>query len=220
MITLLKNLFLFKNTDFEEISKKYSLEDKISVIKFADGEEILSADEKTGGIFVVADGKGKIISVSKKHDAPLRYIAAGDTFGAASLYGSGASHRTKVIAVGHLCAAVLPLEAVTELIENESEIALNYIKFLSDRVGFLNRKIAAFSAGSAEEKLALYLLSLPFENGACTLTESYTDIAKMLDTGRASLYRSIEAFEQNGIIHRDGRKIFLDDAAALYEMIN
>lgn len=220
MITLLKNLFLFKDTDFEEICKKYSLEDKISVTKYADGEEILSADEKTGGIFVVADGKGKIISVSKKHDAPLRNLTVGDTFGAASLYGSGASHRTKVIAVGQLSAAVLPLETVTELIENESEIALNYIRFLSDRVAFLNRKIAAFSAGSAEEKLALYLLSLPFENGACTLAESYTDIAKMLDTGRASLYRSIEAFEQNGIIHRDGRKIFLDDAAALYEMIN
>ena len=220
MITLLKNLILFRNTDFEEICKKYSLQEKITVKDYEDGKEILSADEETQGIFVVTEGKGKIISVSKKHSAPLRYLSRGDTFGAASLFVSDSSHRTKVIACGHLSAAVLPLDVITELIENESEVALNYIRFLSDRVGFLNRKIAAFSAGSAEEKLALYLLSLPFENGAYTLTESYTDIAKMLDTGRASLYRSIEAFEQNGIIHRDGRRIFLDDADALYEMIN
>ncbi len=220
MFTLLKNLFLFKNTDFEGICNKYSLEERITVRDYDDGEEILSADEAVKGIFIVIEGKGKIISVSKKHEAPLRNLTVGDTFGAASLYGSGASHRTKVIAVGHLCAAVLPLATVTELIENESEIALNYVRFLSDRVGFLNRKIAAFSAGSAEEKLALYLLSLPFENGSCILRESYTDIAKMLDTGRASLYRSIEAFEQNGIIHRDGRTVYLDDAEKLYEMIN
>ncbi len=219
MKNLLKDLFLFKGLDYDELDGKYSVSRKIKTIEYEDGSQVLTSSDGDKGIFILIKGKAKIVSVSKKHDAPLRFLSEGDTFGAASLYGSEITHRTRVISEGQMTALIIPRELTDELIEKESRVALNYIGFLSDRVSFLNRKIAAFSAGSADEKLALYLLSLPFDSGVCTLSDSYTDIAKALDVGRASLYRSIENFEKAGIIKRDGKIIRLTDKDKLNGMI-
>lgn len=220
MNTLLRNLFLFKGIDFEKIDKKYSVVKETKQFEYENGQLVLAANGKTRGIFIVSEGEGCIVAVSKKHNAPLRHVVKGDTFGAANLYGAPLPHRTEVYACGKLKVLMLPPELIDRLIENEGAVALNYIKFLSDRVSFLNRKISAFSAGSAEEKLALFLLSLPIENGCVQLTESYTEIAKMLDLGRASLYRSIESLENADIIRRNGRTVYIDDRLSLLEMIN
>ncbi len=220
MLKLLENLFIFNGIDFSNINNKYGITEKINVTEYCDGETVLTSENGQVGVFLVLEGNGYIYSVSKNHKAPLRYLSEGDTFGAASLYGTPTSHRTKVIAQEHMKTAILTIELITELIENESEIALNYIRFLSDRVSFLNRKIAAFSAGSAEEKFALYLLSLPYENEILQLSESYTNIAKTLDIGRASLYRAIENFENSGIISRSGKSILITDRNKLLQMIN
>lgn len=219
MLDLIKNLFLFRNIEFESVCKKYDLAERIEISEFYDGQTVMNSSDGHYGVFVVLEGSGYISSVSKKHIAPLRYLTKGDTFGAASLYGTPTVHRTQVIAKDYMKTAVLPADFVTLLIENETRIAFNYITFLSDRVSFLNRKIAAFSAGSAEEKLALYLLSLPHDDETLILTESYTYIAKALDIGRASLYRAIETLENEKIIRKSGKHIYIDDRNMLLQMI-
>lgn len=220
MFEYIEKLFLFKNVDFAYANEKYGILNRTVVSEYDDGQSVLTSDDGRDGVFVVLDGGGYICSASKKHYATLRCLKKGDTFGAASLFGAPTEHKTKVIAKNYLKTAVLPVDLISELLEKESKIALNYICFLSDRVSFLNRKITAFSAGSAEEKLALYLLSLPCESNVITLNESYTEIAKILDIGRASLYRAIETFENAEIICRSGKQVCISDRDKLLQMVN
>ena len=81
------------------------------------------------------------------------------------------------------------------------------LSFLAGRVCFLNRKIQCFTAGSAERRLALWLLSE--EEEVITLPSSLTTLSDMLDIGRASLYRALDKLEGDGLIRRNGREITL-----------
>ena len=83
----------------------------------------------------------------------------------------------------------------------------NYVKFLTQRIHFLNQKIRYLTAGSAERRLALYLLSeIPEENVPVTLPISAVSLADLLDLGRASLYRAIDQLTEDGFLIRNGHE--------------
>ena len=92
------------------------------------------------------------------------------------------------------------------------ELALAYIRYLSGRIHFLQRRIDALAEGPAEEKLASFLLSAARpdgKNGWVFEAPSLTRLASSLSVGRATLYRALDAFEQSGIIQREGRTRYL-----------
>lgn len=156
-----------------------------------------------GSVLVSSAGKGAALVLNR--------LGAGDCFGVASLFGS----RLWLTAVTACEKSVLLLfsqKTVEELMKSDFTFARNYICFLTERIGFLNRKIAAFTAGSAEKKLAGYLLTLPAENGEITLPVSMVRLAALLDLGRASLYRAFAFLEESGQLTREGKTVRLTSA--------
>lgn len=218
MKELISKLFLFENTDFEAIYKKYSISETVEVTSCPKDSVILSSETEQKGIFLMAKGRATIYSGSSGHKTVLRNLNQGDIFGAASLFDGVKLYNTTVIS-GECEIILLPKKLIQEIIRYESEVAFNYLRYLSDRVSFLNKKISAFTAGSAEQKLAVYLSGLDFKDGRCTIEVSYTSLAQMLGIGRASLYRSLELFENEGIISRNGKTIVLTDEASLEKYI-
>ena len=86
----------------------------------------------------------------------------------------------------------------------------NYVRFLTQRIQFLNRKIRYLTAGSAERRLALYLLSeIPKENVPTRLELTAVSLADLLDLGRASLYRAMDRLTEDGFLVRSGREFCL-----------
>ena len=173
---------------------------------FARGEEIACIGEalcliQTGSVQVC--GAGSTLFLNK--------LRAGDCFGVASLFGSRVG-VTAVTACEKSRLLLFPQKTVEELMQEDFTFARNYICFLTDRIGFLNRKIAAFTAGSAEKKLAKYLLSLPAEDGAITLPVPMVRLAALLDLGRASLYRAFAFLEESGQLTRTGKLVRLTSA--------
>ena len=83
---------------------------------------------------------------------------------------------------------------------------MSYIAFLSQRIRFLNRKIDSFTAPSAREALLRHLLEI-HRDGAAEITGGYSQLARTLNIGRASLYRALDALEAEGCIRRDGKCI-------------
>jgi CRP-like cAMP-binding protein len=100
---------------------------------------------------------------------------------------------------------------VEACIRENSRVSLNYIEFLSKRVSFLNKKINAYTAKSAENKLYTYLLQLPRTENEIILPVDMSTVAKMLGIGRATLYRAFDKLEQNGTIIKKDKKIFLNE---------
>ena len=66
------------------------------------------------------------------------------------------------------CRLVLfPQDGVERLVEESSRFALNYIRYLSSRIQFLSGRLDTVSAGTAEGKLAQYLLSAVGDEERC-----------------------------------------------------
>ena len=93
---------------------------------------------------------------------------------------------------------------------------MNYVRFLSDRIRFLNRKINLLANSSSENSLIGYLLNAAGRFGEeFRLEVSYTELARNLNIGRSSLYRAMDDLEEKNIIKRKGRNITLVNYDAL-----
>ena len=139
----------------------------------------------------------------------MNILHAGDVFGAAALYGQQEPYASRVVADSDCTVAFVPQQTVSRWMAGESRIAENYIRFLSDRIRFLNRRLATLTAGQTDGKLWRYLAAYAGEDGVVRLSGGMTELAKRLNMGRSSLYRSLDSLADAGRIVRDGREIRL-----------
>ena len=145
-----------------------------------------------------------------KGETVISHLKDGEIFGAAFLYNQCYEFENTVTALTALKVVIIEKSGVDELIKSDSSISFNYISYLSERIGFLNDKIEGYTKPSAEEKLMLHLQkNADINNGKCEISVSMTELSHVLQISRASLYRVIEALEQQGKICRDGKKIYV-----------
>ena len=169
------------------------------------GHDLTPSGEKSLGILL--EGRAEIQSADNGRSVVLRTMQAPSIFGAASLFCDTPLPLSTVCAKVACRVLYIPLQAVDRLLADDEGFRTSYLSFLAGRVCFLNRKIQCFTAGSAERRLALWLLSE--EEKTVTLPSSLTTLADMLDIGRASLYRALDKLESSGMISREGRNITL-----------
>lgn len=183
---ILLNCELFKNSGCN-ISKE--------VFTFETGEMLSSPDTKRK-LGVVLFGKAK--AVAEDGQTILNIFEKGDVFKAAGLFAEDET-CTCVIAQSKTRAVFFEREEISLLIAENPVISQNYIRFLSDRIGFLNRKISYFSLGSTEARLARFLYCRNEEE----INVSSAKLCLMLSVARASLYRAFLSLEKQGAIVHD-----------------
>ena len=159
-------------------------------------------DEMLG---VVLTGKLRILSADTQNPVVLRAVGARHVFGAASLFLEESPPVSRLLAQSKCTLFYLARNAVRTLLHKDHAFMDAYLRFLAERVQFLNAKIRSFTAGSTERRLALWLAEHA-ENGALRAV-SLSTLAGILDIGRASLYRALDKMEAEGLITRNGREI-------------
>ena len=169
--------------------------------------EAMESEERAVGILL--SGRGVIYSSDKGRQTLLRFISPGDAVGVAGLFADKAPD-TRIYACGDGKSEMFFVgrKAFEELmtVETDGRFRTNLIKFLSDRVTFLNSKIDCVTGGSAERRLVMFLKnSSTNDNGEVEIGMSMTALAHALDIGRASLYRAFDALEEDGAISRNGK---------------
>ena len=157
------------------------------------------------GLGILLEGRAEICSADSGRSVILREIAAPGIFGAASLFCDTPTPLSRIVAKTDCRVLFLSKAATRSLLGRDEGFRDAYLAFLAGRVRFLNQKILCFTAGSAERRLALWLISE--ESTTVTLPASLSAFSDMLDIGRASLYRALDKLEQEGLIRRDGRCI-------------
>lgn len=209
-IEALKKLFLFEG--MSEVRRNIILSGEgIYSRQYTSGEIIYEPNSFERALGVIASGRACVTTLRCEKPVTLRKIEAGEIFGAASMFG-GDSYVTQITAVTAVNAAFISQARINELLTSDSTAAVRYIEFLSDRIRFLNEKIASFTAGDPENRVLRYLEGLDTdENGDVILPVSMSTLADELDIGRASLYRAIDALEQKKIITRSGKRMKLSD---------
>lgn len=203
---LKENFFLFNGLsegEIEALSRNISLNE----IKYCHGDIIQNKKihDKIGIIL-----KGKAVIRSGTDGVIINKIGKNDTFGVASLF-DDPNHYTTVIALTDCAVISFEKNFVERCVKSNSTVAMNYIGFLSKKVSFLNLKINAYTAKSAENKLLAYLNMLPRNGNTVELNNDMSTIAKMIGVGRATLYRALEKLIQEGIITKIDKKIIFNE---------
>ena len=149
--------------------------------------------------------------VSDGRSLLMREALPTEAINAASALSQGKS-MSRLIAPDGCRALHISREALAAVITNGGKFALNMTEFLVSRVVFLNNKITSLAGYTAASRFTLYLEeNAKPEDGALavTLPCSLTEFAEYLGVGRASLYRTLDAMEEEGTIERKGRRILI-----------
>lgn len=212
----LSDTFLFRNVDINVLDNKCPFLAECTFQVYSAGTIIHSAAAPLDGLAFFCSGTADVLSDASDKGVLLRTISRGDFLGVSTVYSDSRGYNTAVRARTECSAFLIPIHHLKRIIACDANVSENYIRFLTERICFLNRKISAFTAGSAEAKLAVYLLGLPQnENGEVTLPCSMSALAEMLNMGRASLYRAFDSICACGAISRSRKRIQILDKNTL-----
>ena len=194
-----------------ELLRSVLTKQQVSFVRFKRGETLTPQEPAVGFLL---RGEARLLG---NGDMLLETVLPGDVFGFEALFSGREDAGGTVVAAKACEAAYLSKNAVTQLLEREPLFALRLIRYLSQRVVTFKNQVGLYTGGSAEGKLAQYLLAGFGDYKTCELTLSMSQLALLLQIGRASLYRAFDSLEEKGAIARDGKNIRLANRDVLLQ---
>lgn len=159
---------------------------------------------------VVLNGELQVTcSAGEQKRAILNTLHAGDVCGVTALYSDEEDFVTDVTALKNVTLLFVRQSQLSMLFAAYPQLAENYIRFLTNRIRFLNQKITTYTGGQADDRLLRYLQDHSDQNGVVKLEGNLSELARTLDVGRSSLYRSLDTLEKNGQLSRQGKELRL-----------
>ncbi len=201
-------IYMKKNDYYEDIKRSplfevmnesalEALRGESLLMQYSSGEEISA--EGAGHITLILKGRANVFSADGERETLLRILGEGDVFGVAALF-TGTGEISRVIAGTKISLLRIPRSSILRALQNDGEFLKRYISFLENRIIFLNKRISAFTAGSAERRIATFLSSVSHEESFEIRGIPFSTLAKQLDMGRASFYRALEILSEDGSI--------------------
>ena len=191
--------------------------DETEIVDYKRGETIYSSECFRFSVGFIIRGGAKVLK--SENGVIISKLSDNSLFGCAALF-SGQDHFVnEIIATKDTRVFYIDKSVIVKLMQLDTTFPVSYIRYLSDRILFLNKRIVNFTGGSAESRLANYLLSCFADYKTYELDRSMSQLAVSLDIGRASLYRAFDALESGGAVERDGKYIRLVDKDRLKAFI-
>ena len=169
---------------------------------------------------IVLDGRLRVTKENAdKRPIVMSTLQRGALFGAAALFNSEPEYATKITAIERSRVLFLPQRLIKRMIEREPDIAENYIRYLSERILFLNRKIYFLTAGTAEQRLAGFLLDNLAVGEYSEMPMPMHRLADALNMSRASLYRAFDELTESGAVSKQRKLVCLNNAELLKNLL-
>ena len=186
------------------------------ILEFSKGEVIFGKNEVNNGLGILLKGKA-MAACSTEKNSPIKIFSSGEVFGAASVFCQKKNHSFALIKANTACKVLfIEKTGVERLITENSEAALKYISFLSNRVEFLNRRISTFTSSQVAERLCKYIL----ENENTLDNVNFASLARTLDISRASLYRARGELEKTNAVEFGTKNIRIINKTELMKALN
>ncbi len=200
----IKNLFLLKG--LSEIQKDEVIKSFKKPVFYKKGDIIYSAASFPDAIGYILKGRAYAVT-NNNHHIHMRSFEAGTCFGAAAVFCGNDTYVSTITAKTDIEILFINESELKALFLKYPQTSINYIEFLSEKISFLNTKLSVISCSNAEDTVLKYLLSVcDCENNA-KIPKNMTLLAKTLGLGRATLYRSLDNLEKDGIILRENNNI-------------
>ena len=169
---------------------------------------------------IVLEGRLRVTKENAdKRPIVMSTLQRGALFGAAALFNSESEYATKITAIERSRVLFLPQRLIKRMIEREPDIAENYIRYLSERILFLNRKIYFLTAGTAEQRLAGFLLDNLAVGEYSEMPMPMHRLADALNMSRASLYRAFDELTESGAVSKQGKLVCINNAELLKNLL-
>lgn len=214
----LKQTFIFSGVSDALIDEMLAVS-KPRLILFKRGELVYSniMPQRLVGLVI----KGKCEVRREKSDGGkvvLNALTETDTFGVLSVF-SPEQFPTQIYAVKNTEILFFSANEIITFATTQPQVSLNIIRFLVDRLQFLNKKIATFSGTRVEDRLASFLINECEKHGSEEFPFNCLKTAEEINAGRASVYRVLSAFEQEGLIYVMDKQINILDLEGLERII-
>ena len=208
-LELLRNCPLFVGCSEETLHRALS-DAGCTMAEFSAGQPLYQPHSFSRSLGVLLSGSVRVT----RDTLVISVLSPGELFGAAALFNDRSDYATTLTAAAPCRVILLEQELVSRLMDFDTRVRDNYIRYLSGRIRFLSSKVQSLAAAGVDGKLARFLLSrlTPDQpNLVCPATE----LAQRLGISRASLYRAFESLEERGLIAHRGRRVEVIDFAGL-----
>ena len=217
-IELVMKTELFRGSPRSVLMRILAVSD-CTVGEYSKNDIVFSKTSFTRSLGIVLGGKLRVIKENAdKRPIVMSTLQSGSMFGAAALFNSQGEYVTQITAIEHSRILFLPQRLIKRMIERELEIAENYIRYLSERILFLNRKIYFLTAGTAEQRLASFLLDNLSEGEYSEMPMPMHRLADALNMSRASLYRAFDLLIESGAVSKQGKLVCISNAELLNQV--
>jgi CRP-like cAMP-binding protein len=189
---------------------------------FASGEAIYFAGDPAARLYVVAEGKVKLMRHTwAGKDVMLDMLALGEFFGSLSTLGHDQYPDT---AQSQTAACVLSIESeeFRDILKDYPQVALKVLDITSERLKSAHETIRQLSVFSVERRIAHTLLKLGEKLGQqdkvgllIQVPLSRDDLAEMTGTTTESASRVMSQFQKDGLIESGRQWVAITDLEGL-----
>ncbi len=196
----LKNIPVFSSVQEEQLLN--ILKNFAGVETFKKEETIFSPDSGFKIYGVLLKGEARVL----KDYVTVSILKEGQGFGLAALYREEKGFVNTIEAKTACKVLCIQKEGIDQLLIENPNFSFSYISYLSGRIYYLNEKIEAYTAPSAEEKLLNFLESIRPKNGIIT-DVSIAELTRQVNVSRASLYRALDALQKREVLRYEHKQI-------------
>ena len=210
----LSNTFLFRGVergDIDRITSDYPP----TPISYQRTEKISYNRDTSLGVGFILSGRCEVVRFkSDGSHTVLNVLEPGDSFGILSVLLDD-EYSTDIYVTKNSEILYFSKDQILQIVNSYSQIAMNLVKFLAGRVSFLNKKIETFSGTRVENRLASFLLLEQDKQGSDAFPFNLKKCSEAINAGRASVYRTIDSFCNEGLITLVDKKIYINDRNGL-----
>ncbi len=189
-----------------------------TVRHFAAGATLFRAGEPATGLFVVLEGRVRVLRARDGRQSVIHTEDPGGTLAEIPLFEGGTLPATAEAVTATSCLHIHG-DVLTSIMREDPEVALLFLRRLSARVRTLVDRLDRLANQPVMARLAGFLLeraAVADDTGAFTLGMTQAEVAEELGTVREVIVRGLAHLRGEGIIDTLGRGRFaVLDAAAL-----
>lgn len=192
----------------ENILSLLSKEENKNIIylPYERGEIIFLEDSICESIGIVIEGQVDIVSYSfSGKEIIYNSLRKGDIFGNNLVFSDSPKYRGNVIAKEKTIIAFIKKEALIDILQNNEQFLLAYLRIQSNFGKTLNGQIKLLSFENALDRFNYYL----FANNGKIEYKNVTSLAKTLHLERETVSRLLSKLEKEKVIYRDKHLIIL-----------
>jgi CRP/FNR family transcriptional regulator, anaerobic regulatory protein len=218
------NVPIFNHLSIEE--KQMILNTAITKT-YLKGEMIFSTFDTSANLWVVNQGKVKLVKISLEgKEQMIRMLEPGEFIGELSLF-SEENMTSNAYAVTNTEICIINGHSLKQLIRHNPDIAIKFLEVYSKRMLEMEDMIEQFGSHDIEQRIVKTILD-ELDDTKVSLTKEYhitlpfskTDWASLIGTTRETLSRKLAKFQKEGWIKLSGqRQIMIHDLESLEDIL-